>query len=52
MSRNTKKQPKTNLQLMTKDSTEERIVIKADCGNQTAPLEKEDANKPLYLKRV
>jgi hypothetical protein len=52
MSRNSKKTPETNLQLLTDSSTEERIVITADCGNRTMLLKKEEASKPLYLKRV
>jgi len=51
MSRNTKTQPETNLQLTTQDSAQP-VVIAASCGAQKTTLEKEEASKPLYLKRV
>ena len=42
------------LQLISENSIEERVVISADSGTSVASLEKrkEDADKPLYLKRV
>jgi hypothetical protein len=42
------------LQLMSENSPEEHVVITSDCGVSSMPLEKrkEDASKPLYLKRV
>jgi hypothetical protein len=42
------------LQLMSENSPEEHVVITSDCGASSMPLEKrkEEASKPLYLKRV
>ena len=41
------------LQLISEDS-EAHVVIAADSGTSNMPLEKrkEDASKPLYLKRI
>jgi hypothetical protein len=52
MSRNSKKKPETDLQLLADPITEEKTVITADCGNGKMILRKEEASKPLYLKRV
>jgi hypothetical protein len=45
---------KVPLQLIAETSIEEDVVTVADSGNSNMPLEKrkEEANKPLYLKRV
>jgi hypothetical protein len=42
------------LQLVSENSLEENIVTAADSSTTSMPLEKrkEDASKPLYLKRV
>jgi hypothetical protein len=42
------------LQLILENSIEEAVVIAAISGNSHMPLEKrkEEASKPLYLKRV
>jgi hypothetical protein len=42
------------LQLISENSLEEHVVTIADSGTSNMPLEKrkEDANKPLYLKRI
>jgi hypothetical protein len=42
------------LQLISENSIEERVVIAAVSDNSNMPLEKrkEDASKPLYLKRI
>jgi hypothetical protein len=50
MSRNTKTKPRPHLQLIE----EKQVIVTADCGNSKTSLEKrkEDANQPLYLKRV
>lgn len=41
-------------QLISENSIEERVVITAISGTSNMPLEKrkEDASKPLYLKRI
>ena len=38
--------------LQTITETQERIIISADCGRHSKLLKKEEAIKPLYLKRV
>jgi len=38
--------------LQTITETSERIIISADCGRHSKLLKKEEARKPLYLKRV
>jgi hypothetical protein len=45
---------KMPLQLISENSIEERVVIAAISGTSNMPLEKrkEDASKPLYLKRI
>jgi hypothetical protein len=45
---------KMPLQLISKNSTEELVVIAADSGTSNMSLKKrkEEASKPLYLKRV
>jgi hypothetical protein len=50
MRRNVKTSPETNLQTVEK----EQVIVTADCGNSKTSLEKrkEDADQPLYLKRV
>jgi hypothetical protein len=50
MRRNVKTSPETNLQTVE----EAQVIVTADCGSSKTALEKrkEDANQPLYLKRV
>ncbi len=52
MSRKSRNKPETNLQLMTEITNEERPVITLDCGTRRTTFDKEEARKPLYLKRV
>lgn len=54
MSRKTKTKPETNLQLMAEDSAEGKVVVTIDSGTSEPISEKkkQDAEKPLYLKRV
>jgi len=39
-------------ELQTTMESQNRIVISVDCRKQSKLLEKEEAGKPLYLKRV
>jgi hypothetical protein len=58
MSRNSKTKPETqekiHMQVITENSAEERTVTAADSNNTNLLLEKrkEEADKPIYLKRV
>jgi len=51
LSRNKKTQSESDLQLTTQESAQP-VVIAASCGTQKETLEKEEASKPIYLKRV
>jgi len=58
MSRNSKTKPeiqdKIHIQVIPENSAEERTVTAADSNNTNLLLEKrkEEADKPIYLKRV
>ena len=47
-----RKNPKIIDNSQTESLGEERIVISTECGRERPLLEKEEAGKPLYLKRV
>jgi hypothetical protein len=54
MPSNSKTKTETPVQVIKEDSPEEHVVITLEIGTPTTPSAKgkEEAGKPLYLKRV